>query len=130
MTIKQMVTTGLTFTQAAVLVPAGTLVSVDTSTMDLSGKPQEEEKVEKQIGLVSAKDYQPAPVIVMGAIAPTGPNPTAPQQLAPGNIQTVDGYADADGTVVVGEGSVQAAEVEVEEGGTPTTRRKRADPLS
>lgn len=43
-----------------------------------------------------------APVVEISAIAPTGPNPTAPQQVAPGTVQTVAGY-EQNGAILVGE---------------------------
>lgn len=41
-------------------------------------------------------------VVQVSAIAPTGPNPTAPQQIAPDVVQTTDGYVQA-GARLVGE---------------------------
>lgn len=42
------------------------------------------------------------PVLEVSAIAPTGPNPTAPQQIAPDVYQTVAGYEQG-GVRLVGE---------------------------
>ena len=42
--------------------------------------------------------------VAMSAIAPTGPNPTAPQQISPDTIQTAGGYVKP-GAQVVGEGA-------------------------
>ena len=42
-------------------------------------------------------------VVQVSAIAPTGPNPTAPQQIGPGTVQTVAGYVDDKGNRLVGE---------------------------
>src|SRR5436189_3327492 len=39
-------------------------------------------------------------VVQASAIAPTGPNPTAPQQIAPDTIQTPGGYEQAGARVV------------------------------
>lgn len=42
------------------------------------------------------------PVVEISALAPTGPNPTAPQQVAPDVVQTAAGYEQA-GVLLVGE---------------------------
>lgn len=57
-------------------------------------------------------DYTPD-VIQNAAIAPTGPNPTAPQQIGPDTVQTVEGYAKP-GARVVGE-VTRPAEVRIED---------------
>lgn len=44
-----------------------------------------------------------APVIEMAAIAPTGPNPTAPQQIPPDGGQGPGGGYQAPGAILVGE---------------------------
>ena len=44
-------------------------------------------------------------VVEVSAIAPTGPNPRNPQQIAPGTVQTAAGYVQ-DGAVMVGEVTV------------------------
>ncbi len=41
-------------------------------------------------------------VVEVSAIAPTGPNPKNPQQIAPGTVQTTGGYVQ-DGARLVGE---------------------------
>lgn len=41
-------------------------------------------------------------VVEVSAIAPTGPNPKNPQQIAPGTVQTVGGYVE-NGATLVGE---------------------------
>jgi len=41
-------------------------------------------------------------VVEVSAIAPTGPNPKNPQQIAPDVVQTVEGYVQS-GAVLVGE---------------------------
>lgn len=51
--------------------------------------------------LTEAGDYRPS-VVQNAAIAPTGPNPTAPQHIGPDTIQTIGGYAKP-GARVVGE---------------------------
>lgn len=118
MALVQKITTAATYTHENVLVPAGTVITVDTDVIELTGNAKED-------GLEDLpKNYTPAAPMVMAAIGPTGPMPTAPQQLAPGTFQTIDGYASPDGTRVVAEGS-QAA-FDIEEGGTPTTKKTTA----
>lgn len=46
-------------------------------------------------------------VVEISAIAPTGPNPRNPQQIAPGTVQTAAGYVQ-DGAVLVGEVTLPA----------------------
>lgn len=135
--IKQMVTGSVpTFINGA-LVPPNTPVLVNTDEIDLDDQIYGEDDKPlkgktKDVGLYELGE-RPAPVpVVMGAINPTGPNPTQPQQLAPGDLQTPGGYATAEGAVIVAEGS--AAALEVEEGGEPATARrakaKTSNPLS
>lgn len=50
-----------------------------------------------------AVDGYVAPVIEMAAIAPTGPNPTAPQQIPPDGSQGPGGGYQQPGKVLVGE---------------------------
>lgn len=89
MTVVQKMATKRSFINGSLVEP-GFPVKVDTDM--LSGK-------EKNLADVS--DFRPA-VVQNAAIAPTGPNPTAPQQIGPDTIQTVAGYAKP-GAVVVGE---------------------------
>lgn len=76
-------------------VPAGFIVEV-SDDLQISGNF---EKVEGA--------GQPVDVIQMSAIAPTGPNPTAPQQIAPDHIQSVEGYVKP-GARIVGEVTLPA----------------------
>ena len=72
-----------------VFVPAGQIASYDEA--ELSGK---EAHIHDPSGL-------PLAVVEMAPIAPTGPNPTAPQQIAPDTIQGAGGaYLKPGGTVV------------------------------
>lgn len=43
---------------------------------------------------------QPVDVIQIAAIAPTGPNPTMPQQIAPDHLQSVEGYVKPGARIV------------------------------
>lgn len=134
---KQMVTTGLSFIDGR-LVPAGTPVFIDTDQIDLDNKVYGEDDKPlkgktKDVGLVDHDGAQASVVpVVMAAIGPSGPNPTAPQQIAAGDMQVGDGYATPEGTPIVAEGSAEA--LEVEEGGEPATGRKStkktSNPLS
>lgn len=133
--IKQMVTGDLPTFIGGQLVPPRTPVPVNTDEIDLDDKVYNEagEPIKgktKDVGLHPMGDYTPPTPVVMGAVNPTGPSPTAPQQLAPGDIQTPAGYATSDGAPIVAEGSEAA--VEIEEGGEPATTRKRrtSNPLS
>lgn len=51
----------------------------------------------------------PLPVVEMAAISPTGPNPTAPQQISPDTVQVAGGYARP-GVTIVGERTAPAEE--------------------
>ena len=131
---KQMLTGDLPTFIGGTLVPPRTPVLVNTDEIDLDDKVYNEagdavKGKTKDVGLYDMKGYTaPAPV-VMGAISPTGPNPDAPQQLSPGDMQTPAGYATSDGAPIVAEGSEAA--IEIEEGGEPaTTRKRRSNPLS
>jgi hypothetical protein len=48
------------------------------------------------------------PVVEMAAVGPTGPNPTAPQQIPPDGFQTAGGGYAQPGKVLVGEVTKQA----------------------
>lgn len=134
--IKQMVTGDVpTFINGA-LVPPNTPVLVNTDEIDLDPKiyGEDDQPIKgktKDVGLYELGERAAPIPVVMGAINPTGPNPTQPQQIAPGDMQTPGGYATAEGAVIVAEGS--AAALEVEEGGEPATgraKRKTSNPLS
>lgn len=133
---KQMVTTGMSFIDGR-LVPPNTPVTIDTDQIDLDNKLYDEggEAIKgktREVGLVPAGKIEAPTPVVMGAIAPTGPNPSGPQQIAPGDIQVGDAYTTAEGAPIVAEGSAEA--LEVEEGGEPATVRKptkkTSNPLS
>lgn len=70
------------------------------------GAPVDPDEVDYEEGKSANLTDYPADagkgVIEMSAIAPSGPNPTTPQQLAPGTIQTEAGYVDR-GVRVIGE---------------------------
>ena len=85
-----------TFSKVGHFVPRGTLVSSD-----------EVDYVEG-----TSTNLIPAPagiasgaVVQVSAIAPTGPNPTNPQQIAPGVVQTSGGYVES-GATLIGEVTV------------------------
>jgi len=131
MAIKQMVTGNLPTFIGGALVPPNTPVYVDDDQIDLDTTLTDENgktlKGKKDIGLHPIGDYTAPVPVAIAAIGPTGPNPTAPQQLPPGVIQTQAGYTNAAGAPLVAEGSEAA--IEVEEGGAPATnsRRKKTD---
>lgn len=79
-----------------VLVPAGHLASYDTDL--LNGKEPH---------IHDAKGVEMA-VIEMAAIGPSGPNPTAPQQIGPGTIQGPGGQYKRPGADVVAEVTLDA----------------------
>jgi len=134
---KQMVTTGVSFIDGR-LVPANTPVWIETDEIDLDDKIYGEDDKPlkgktKDVGLVDPDGARvPSAPVVMAAIGPSGPNPTAPQQIAAGDMQVGDAYATAEGAPIVAEGSAEA--LEVEEGGEPATGRKStkktSNPLS
>lgn len=85
-----------TFSKVGHFVPRGTVVSSD--------------EVDYVEGV--STNLIPAPagissgaVVQVSAIAPTGPNPTAPQQIAPGVVQTSGGYVES-GATLIGEVTV------------------------
>ncbi len=92
-----------------VLQPAGTLVDVDTDAGDYDfGKGG------NTPNLTDAKNFQAPAYVEVAAIAPSGPNPTAPQQVAPGTMQTATGYTTPEGSRLVPEGGEVPADVEEE----------------
>jgi len=128
MAVKHMVTGNLPTFIGGALVPPNTPVSVDDEQIDLDTTLTDNDgkaiKGKRDIGLhpmTHAHGRVQAPVAI-AAISPTGPNPTAPQQLPPGAMQQLDGYTNAEGAPLVAEGSEAA--IEVEEGGE-TTRSRR-----
>lgn len=88
----QMLATEDSFDANGVLVPAGHIGTFDADR--LNGK-------EKHLHEVDG-DMRPA-VVEMAAIAPTGPNPTVPQQVPPGAVQGPGGNYMTPGKVLVGE---------------------------
>lgn len=95
------------FDARGVYVPAGHIGVFDTAR--LTGK----EKHLEDVG-----DFVPA-VVQIAPIAPTGPNPTAPQQIPPGAVQTAAGTYAEPGKVLVGAPTAPAEErlAVVENGG-------------
>lgn len=81
-----------TFTKAGRYVPRG--APLDSDEIDYS--EDSTNVIEAPAGL------EDAGAIEMSAIAPSGPNPQNPQQIAPGTVQTEAGYVDR-GQRVVGE---------------------------
>jgi len=125
---KQMVTGNLpTFINGA-LVPPNTPVLVDDEAVDLDDSVTDDngkavKGKTRDIGLRERDSgYTPPVAAPMAAIGPTGPNPTAPQQVPPDTLQTGAGYAAIDGTPLVAEGSEAA--IQVEEGGESTRSRR------
>lgn len=94
---KVLLATMDTFTKAGRFVPRGNPIAEDE--VDFEG--------EESRNLTEApKELQDnQPVMEISAIAPTGPNPTAPQQIAPDVVQTVAGY-EQQGVRLVGEVTV------------------------
>lgn len=134
MAVKQMVTGNLPTFINGVLTPPNTPVTVDDDAIDLDDTKTDDNgntlKGKRDIGLhpmTSAHDRVLAPVAI-AAIGPTGPNPTAPQQLPPGAMQTLDGYTTAQGAPLVAEGSEAA--IEVDEAAPSRGRKKANDALS
>ena len=95
--LVQKVTTDLSFIDG-VLVPAGTLVNIDPSLVS------DRNLADPGNALVNV-------AVAVAPIAPTGPNPTMPQQVPPGVFQTPAGYVTPGGAMLVAQGSEAAAEV-------------------
>lgn len=72
------------------------------------GQPVKRSEVEDADGNVgdnyidAPESYEGNAVVEISAIAPTGPNPKNPQQIAPDVVQTTEGYVQ-NGAVLVGE---------------------------
>lgn len=84
------------------LVPAGSVIYIDTDLNEIT-----------KDNTPNLREPGSAPIVapvVIAAIAPTGPNPTMPQQVPHGFVQTMGGYTDAIGAPLVAEGSVAEAE--------------------
>lgn len=86
-----------TFTKAGRYVSRGQLVSADE--IDFEEGKSEEHLLETPAGINEMA------VVEVSAIAPTGPNPKNPQQIAPDVVQVGDGYFQA-GARLVGEVTV------------------------
>ncbi len=73
--------------------------------------PLEESDVSDSDTHVTAlpSDYTDPPAVQMAAVAPTGPNPTAPQQVPPDAVQTIRGH-EIPGARLVGEVTAPAEE--------------------
>jgi hypothetical protein len=79
-----------------VFVPAGQLASYDTKQLN-GDEPH----------IHDAGDV-PIAVVQMAPISPTGPNPTAPQQISPDTVQGPGGGYFRPGAVIVGERTLEA----------------------
>lgn len=101
--IVQKVTTDLTFGQNGVLVPPGTVINIDVTKGDFN-----DSNTPNLADVGSAVVNVP---VAVAPIAPTGPNPTMPQQVGPGVFQTTAGYVAPGGALFVAEGSEAAREV-------------------
>lgn len=100
MGIEQKVTTDLTFANG-VLVPAGTIINVDTAAHGITD--------DNSPNLADVGEALVNVPVAVAPIGPTGPNPTMPQQIPPGAFQTSAGYAVPGGALLVAEGSGAAA---------------------
>ncbi len=89
---KLLIATQDAFSKNATFIPKGLVVSAD-----------EVDWKEGDAGFIAAPSGVTGNAVVeVSAIAPTGPNPRNPQQIAPGTVQTVGGYVQ-DGALMVGE---------------------------
>lgn len=89
---KLLIATADSFTKDAVFVAKGQVIPA--SAVDWK---------EGDTGFIAAPSGIDAGAVVeVAAIAPTGPNPKNPQQIAPGTVQTTSGYSDG-GATLVGE---------------------------
>lgn len=116
---KLLLATADAFTKAAKFVGRGEVVSAD-----------EVDWKDGDAGFVPAPSgVDGNPVVEVSAIAPTGPNPRNPQQVAPGTIQTPAGWVDQ-GATLVGEVTVREkerfAEIDVDD----DTQAKIAEALA
>lgn len=122
---KNFIATMPTFTKTGKLVERGAVLSEDELVAKVDPADAEAEAAHNEYeGFVEAPSGVEAKAVVqISSIAPTGPNPTAPQQLPPGAAQTVDGYA-INGAVLVGEvtkaDADRAETLEAVEGGDQT----------
>lgn len=111
MALEQKVLTTPTFIGGS-LRQAGEIVTVDTDQF----KPSEPEAVDdgsnKTPNLVDVGQAAVLVPVEIGAIAPTGPAPTAPQQKPAGTVQGSAGQFIQGGGVLVAEGHPQLAEMQ------------------
>lgn len=125
MTIKsKQVTTPTYDSTTGTWIPAGGLLHYDSEAVDFVTAKGDNDFNTPNLRTPSAEGL-PAPVAI-AAIAPTGPNPSAPQQLPAGAVQIQGGYTNAAGAPLVAEGSAAAADLEIEEGGEPATATTKA----
>ena len=102
---KLLIATADAFTKANRFVAAGQTVSADEVDWE-KGEP----------GFIEAPSgVDGSAVVEVSAIAPTGPNPTNPQQISPTTVQTSEGYVDS-GAILVGE-VTQPAKVRITDRG-------------
>ena len=93
MGMVQRVALETSFDATGKLVPAGHLGTFDEALID----------PEKDQHLVDPSELPPTAMVQIAAIAPTGPNPQAPQQLPPGAVQGPGGGYFTPGKQLVGE---------------------------
>lgn len=126
---KQAVTNMPTFTQEGVLVPRGTVVSVDTSKLGAKARPGNERgKPGNMDNLDDVGEFNPRAVAPIASISPTGPAPVRPQQLPPGTVQMGSAYVDPQGARLVPETGVAGEGTEeVEEEQPQRTQASQAD---
>lgn len=112
---KLFIATLPTFTAAGKYVEKGGLISEDELVPQKDSSEEEETKpADPYSGFIEAPSgVDHKPVVQVAAIAPTGPNPTAPQQLPPGAVQTVEGYAIGGATLVGEQALPEAKRVEI-----------------
>lgn len=118
---KTLIATVDTFTKAGRFIPRGAPLSADEVDYDK----------ETSTNLTEApKGTEAQKAVEISTIAPTGPNPTAPQQIAPGVVQTHEGYFD-EGTKLVSEVTKPAKErfVQIVDDGD-TTQGDNAEALA
>lgn len=122
MTVKTMIATKKVFDQRGVLRFPGQEVQFDDKPKKAAPKRGEG----RDRGLIDPKNAGKIArsTTVVAAIAPTGPNPTAPQQLPVGSNQVLGGYRGPEGEKLVAEGSEAA--LEIEEGGAPAVKPAKA----
>lgn len=99
-----------------VFYPTGSPVRTDLSKFE---KSEDEDAPKSKTGnLVPAGKVEQAAPVVIAPIAPTGPNPTKPQQLPADAVQQGETY------VIPGNGETKAAEVVGEAPVKPSANRK------